>query len=159
MSKEETSIIRELIYRDLTISNIEAANILGVHYTSVWKWRKKNLNKSNGIKRRRFTDRDLLIMRDTSLNNVEVANKLGRTVDGIRMARKKYLTEYEINSKKNGVNKGVEDDFNKGKEYTMYEIKEIVNSNLNNKEIAIMFGRNSASISDIKQRYKHLKEV
>lgn len=160
MNKSKTAITNEdylIILNDLTLSNKEAAILCNKHYSAIWRWRK--LNTKMKSTKKRYSDKDIMVMKDIGLSNIEVAKKLGRTIDAVQHARNKYLTEEEITSRKNGVNILVENNINKGKQYTMSEIKDIVNLDYNAMELAVMFGRSRASIYDIRRRYKHLKEV
>lgn len=159
--KQRMPDAQKKIYEDLSLSNKEIAKLVGVHYTAVWKWRKKNMNTSESkviTQRRRFSEKDIRIMRDTSLNNREVADRLGRTIGSIKFSRNKYLTLEERSYRKNGISTLVSDNYNNRKDYTVGEIKEIVNSTMNNKEISAMFSRTVPAIADVKRRYKHMKE-
>lgn len=108
---------------------------------------------------RLFTEKEINIMKKTDLSNTEVARLTNRSRDVICKVRSRYLTEDQNRSMRNNKNCLKAENNNKRKPYTIQDIKEIVNSSMNSTELAVMYGRSSGAIRQVRLDYKYLKEV
>lgn len=109
---------------------------------------------------KRWTEDEVLVLRRLELNNSEIAKILSRSMYSVRDKRKTVLGNLDregMRYSRNGFTEFEEE--NKSKGYTLREKREIVNSNLSQRELAVIYGRSIGAIQNIKRLNKHLKEL